>query len=659
MNMKLKIYSLTAVLMMLIPCSAVIAEEVVPVTVFSGEVTLQGQVVHVDGDKAKFDEHADTRDGFYGAVKLNYDNGNYFMRFNAEDIGYDTQRYNLEGGMWGKFKYNLFYTEMPNNTTFDARTFYSKAGDTFLSVHGDPDNINTWSSFDYKTERKRFGAGVSLDMLKPFFFSISADREKREGIKPTSFGSIFAGESLTELPEPINYRTDSFRIEGGYSKKPFFASLTYMGSKFTNHDQNLYFEDVFSTYIENVSLPPDNDYYKLSFKGALWLPYNSKLSLNAGSARAKSHYDGNDVTTIIVENFNGKVDTKNVDVVLTSNPVTFLDGKLFYNYYDRDNRKGDDYLGYTNNSYGGQFVFKLPQQFRFTLGYTRKDTDYHNRYDAKNREDDIYSADLAWSGLDFATFRIGYERLHRASNRKGTDAASEDELDTLWRFDVAPADRDIFKASVELFPISNLSVTLGYKYKNTDYEDKALAYATTGLGLRDYQSDQLFVDASYALTKVARFYGYFDYEKVRTRQYGLSSEDFTEWKVNQKEKNYDYGIGADFFIIPKKLTVKAQYDYVRSDGSADFSYLSMPTPAGSDIGDWGDYRKKAFSLKVIYDVTKAITLSAGYLYERYKLDDMQFDGYSYHPDATAYLTGAYKDQSYKANVIYLNATYKF
>ena len=158
---------------------------------------------------------------------------------------------------------------------------------------------------------------------------------------------------------------------------------------------------------------------------------------------------------------------------------------------------------------------------------------------------------------------------------------------------------------------------------------------------------------------MARFYGHFDYEDIRTRQYGLSSEDMTQWKAKQKEKTYDYGIGADFFIIPKKLTVKVQYDYARSDGSSDFSYLSMPTPAGSDISNWGDYRKKVLSLRATYDIAKTLGLTAGYLYEQFKLDDDQFNGYSYNPDSTAYLTGAFKDQSYKANVMYLSLTYKF
>ena len=303
-------------------------------------------------------------------------------------------------------------------------------------------------------------------------------------------------------------------------------------------------------------------------------------------------------------------------------------------------------------------MFKLPASFRLTAGYTNKRTTYEDRYDAKKRTDDIYSADLSWSGLDFATFRVGYEYLHRSLDRDGTDAKADG--DTIWRFDVAPANRNTFKASVDLFPVDNLSLTVGYKYKKTDYEDRSLATATTGLGLRDYKTDGVFADASYAFAAFAQVHGYFDYEKVRSLQYGHSDGEATDWNVRQKEKNFDYGVGTDVFIIPKKLTLKLQYDYIRSDGSADFNYLDVPTPGGVDISNWGDYRKKAFSARAMYDIAKSVSLSAGYIYERFKLDDSQFEGYQYLPGGpTAYLTGAYKDQSYNANVLFLSVAYKF
>lgn len=640
--------------MMLIPCSAVLADEAGRSSAFEGEVTATGLVRVNSQEEAKFHEYSDTKNALYTGIRLNYDNNIYFMRFNAGDIFYNTQKYSLDGGMWGKFTYNLFYNEIPHNVTFGAKTFYSGVGGSSLDLKGDPDNVSTWSSFDYKTERKRFGAGISLDFLKPFFLNISAQTEKKEGIKPTSFGDF---GTVVELPEPIDYRTDTFRVEGGYSKKPFFASLSYDYSRFNNDNQALDFFDVTLAGPYSVALPPDNSYYKLAFKGALFLPYNSKLSLNAGTARAKSHAEGNNL--LVLDDFNGRVDTKNLDVVLTSNPVSSVDGKIFYKYFDRDNKSGgnEDHLGFTTNKVGGQIGLRLPAHFRLTLGYTNSRTKFEDRYDAKKRKDDTYTADLAWSGLDFATFKIGYERMHRTSDRNGTDA--DDNFDTLWRYDVAPASRDIFKASVELFPVNNLSITLGYKYKKTDYEDRSLAFASRALGLRDYKSDEFFADASYAFAKAARVYGYFDYEKVRSLQYGFSSAEATDWSLNQKEKNYDYGIGADLFVIPKKLTLKVQYDYVRSDGSADFSYLDIPTPSGSDISNWGDYRKKALSVRAIYDVTKSIGLTTGYLYQQFNLDDAQLAGYDYRPTATAYLTGAFKDQSYKANVLFLSLSYKF
>jgi hypothetical protein len=53
-----------------------------------------------------------------------------------------------------------------------------------------------------------------------------------------------------------------------------------------------------------------------------------------------------------------------------------------------------------------------------------------------------------------------------------------------------------------------------------------------------------------------------------------------------------------------------------------------------------------------------MTLSLGYAYEHFDYTDAQLDDYDYTP-GDAFLTGAYKDQSYSANIIFASATYKF
>ncbi|MFH1216858.1 MAG: MtrB/PioB family outer membrane beta-barrel protein [Pseudomonadota bacterium] len=665
MNRKIVTIPLT-VAVMFSPLASAMAEN----GDFSGEVTALGQATHVNGDRAKFEKFSDWYEGIHGAVGFNYDKNDAFARFYATEIGADTQEFTLNGGRWDKFKFTLNYNEIPHNLAYDAKTFYSGAGHSSLGLQGDPADVSTWSSFDYATERNRFGGNLKLTFLKPFFLEVSAQSEKKDGIKPTSFGDLSGGGILTELPEPVNYRTDFLQIEGGYSQKPFFASLSYSTSRFSNDNPALDFYDTFTASTSTVMLAPDNDDYKFAFKGAAFLPYNSKFSLNTSSSRATSEADAIN-SGFLLESFDGKVDTDVLDLSLTSHPVSFVDGKLFYKYYDRDNQSdvsnGDPFfpgtvpkLDYSKDTYGVNLGFKLPEDFRLGLDYTDDRTKYDNRYDAKERTDDIYSADLAWSGLDMAIFTIGYELLHRKSDRGGT--ASVTNFDNMWRSDVAPADRDTYKASVDVSPLDTLSVTLTYKYKKTDYDDSPLtAFWPDGWGLNETSGHEFLVDASYALGKSANLYGYFDYEKVRSEQSASSTTDpATDWTLDQKENNFDYGVGADIFIIPDELTIKVQYDYVRSNGFADFTYLNIATPAEADIDNWGDYRKKAISFKAIYEMTPKITLTGGFAYEKFSMEDILADGYQYLPGGqTAYLTGASRDQSYEANIVYTSLAYRF
>ena len=131
-----------------------------------------------------------------------------------------------------------------------------------------------------------------------------------------------------------------------------------------------------------------------------------------------------------------------------------------------------------------------------------------------------------------------------------------------------------------------------------------------------------------------------------------------------EEKNYDYGIGSDIYAIPGKLTVTLQYDNVKSDGNADFTYLfagapelSGATNSSIDISNSDDYRRQAVSVKALYNVSKPLTVTAGCAYETYEYSDAQLDGYQY--TGPLYLSGAFKDSSYNASVVYVTAAYKF
>lgn len=694
-----------AVILCLSPFFDIFAEE----SEFKGEITLTGVFRDINGNEAKFKEYNDLRNRAYGRLRLNYDTEQYFMDFKADDITYDTQYYRLGGGMWGKFKADIYYDEIPHNFTFGARSFYEGIGGNYLTFPGPAPNpnISTWNEFDYSIKRKNYGGGLKLGMLKPFYFDVSASRKEREGLYPIGVSLLSpGGPALEQLPMPIDYTTTNIKLEGGYAKKPFFLSLSYSYSQFENDNNKLFFHNpaalpAFATTPDVFTLPPDNHYFKLAFKGAVKLPMNSKFSTNLSFSRAKSeanlisYYFNNagGVTPLTLSGpeFHGKIDTQNYDFVLTSNPISFLEGKIFYKHYKTSNKSDEiittditstpltevnDLFDYKKDTVGAELGLKLPAKFYLNAFYYYIKTK-REREDIPENKDDLYSVELRWNGLDFMVPKVGYERLHRRAKFEGPTDPDDIEF---WvrRFDAAAKIRDTYKASIDISPIENLNFSVSYKHKKTDYEN-------TIIGMTGEKSDLINIDGDFTIGKFVKLFGYFGYERIDSNQFqrqfsppppanagnpitGPTSSARFNWDAKQKEKEYDYGIGAEIYVIPKKLTFVLQHDYVRSNGFVDYTVFRALAPGETqdniDLPQYDDYRQESYMIKAVYNVVKGFSLTLGYAYERFKYKDVQYEGFRYTVGAfpannTAALTGAYNKPSYSANVVFLGVSYKF
>ena len=670
---------------------------------FSGEISAQGTLTHINGDKAKFNEYGDIRDGLYGDVKIKYDDNKYYVDFYSRDMFYDTQRYNLEGGKWGAFKFNINYNEIPHNFTSDAQTLYSGAGTANLTYPTHPPSTNTgaWNTFDYSTKRKNSGAGFKFDVLKPFFLDFSAAIDERAGIYPIGAAGTSPGGIAIELPAPIDYRTDSINLLAGYVRNPLYISLGYFYSNFTNSNTDLYFRNPATNNTASVtdtySMPPDNHYYKVNLKGALKLPLNSKFNVDLAMASAKSDallsnsYVG-DVAgglrsiTLSTPFFNGQVDTNNIATSVTSRPLSFLDAKLFLKYDDRQNKSDvititdatqtpatftNTPFNYRRVKYGTELGFQLPAKFYFLTAYNHSIIS-REREDIPDNRDDLFSAELRWKGADFLAARIGYERLDRRAEFQPPAATSIETF--IRRFDAAGKSRDTYKASLDFFPTDNFSISLSYKHRETNYPD-------TILGLTGDKGDEFLIDVDYLINKRIRLFGSFDYERIRQDQFQRQTTGAVDpslpptptnfnWTAAQKDENYSYSAGAEIFIIPEKLTLLLQYSYLQADGSVDYAYLlgANPLPAGKtqdniDLSNWDGYKLSYFLIRLSYNVTKSLSVAAGYVYEKYDYNDAQYDGYQYVPAVTgtngAYLTGAYNNASYESHVGFVTLSYRF
>jgi MtrB/PioB family decaheme-associated outer membrane protein len=641
-----------------------------------GEVALKGIFVDVkggEGGKAKFTQYKDLREdgGFYGRARLKFDTEKYFLNFQGGDFAYDTQYYKIDGGMWGKFKFDLFYDEIPHNFTFDARTPFLGVGAGRDTLTGVPNtNVDSWNTFDYSILRHQYGGGLKVNMIRPFFFDVSFQREKKEGIKPTGAAQTTPGGIAFELPEPVEYVTNNLNVQTGYSQKPLFLALSYFYSDFNNSDTALNLPANFNAP-RAFSLPPDNTYHKGAFKGAVDLPFNSRFSTNIGLSRDRSDTS---VVSLISSAYTGKVDTQNYDLALTSNPIRFLDAKVYYKYYNRDNKSDDPtgiasiFLDYNISTYGGELGLRLPLQLYLSGGYKYVKTERDKEGETNpveilpNDTDNIYNVDLRWTGLDFLSARVGYEKLDRDANYQTV----ESEVNPAKRYYYASQNRNTFKASVDVFPIENLNFGLEYRYKDIGYTD-------TTYGLKNEKNHELNVSADYMIGKIAKVYGYGDYGWIK---FGQMQTNLTGlfWEADQKDRSWGYGIGTEVYVIPKKLTLMFQHDYLKSNGNVDFTldpglFLTgglAGTGANNDNVDialWDDYTLYSFKIKAVYNFTKFLSASLGYAYERFRYSDAQLNSYKFVPATAgtsgAYLTGAYKDQSYRANLVFGGVTYKF
>lgn len=644
-----------------------------------GEISLMGLLANERGSKAKFNEYRDLNDGIYGRIKLLYDTDSYFVKFNAGDVGYATQSYSFESGLWDAAKLNLFYRELPHNITYGAVSPFTGVGTGSLTV---PESVNvsnpaSWPSvFDYSTDRKRYGGSISFNALKPFFVEVSALTEKRTGIKPAGIAADGEDGPAIELPEPIDYRTNMLKTDFGYIRKPLFLDLYFLYSDFYNRNDVLNFAGSAASDAGSLTLPPDNKYYNIGFRGALQLPFHSSLSVNTGWSRTTSEVqlltEGTEgAVTSSSPGFNGKVITKNTSIALTTKPFRFFDGKFFYKDYSRDNQSTvivesvqetehvNVPFNYQKKQFGGSLGVRLPMNFYLRGEYARVDTD---RSFTANTKDNNYKAELKWSGLDFITVRTGYERLVRSTQILPLPPSIPPDHATVAgavNFNIAAKVRNSYKAEFDINPLDFLNIGVGYKYKND-------AFREVLFGIKSDRRQEVFSNADLTIGQSAQLFVYSDYELVNFEQDQFNAG--ATWNSRVKEQYYDYGAGANIFLLPKKLTLNLRYDYARSNGNNDFTLspaalASLEVPGANntnvDIPNWDDYTKQSYVVKLIYNLTKKVTVSIGYTYEKFKYSDIQFDNYQLVVPDQFFGTGAFRDLSYKAGTIFASVSYRF
>ena len=366
-------------------------------------------------------------------------------------------------------------------------------------------------------------------------------------------------------------------------------------------------------------------------------------------------------------------------------------------------------FGYKKDNYGIDLGYRIAKQHKLSAGYDHSKIDREERDDATETKDNTYYAEYKNTVLDNLSGKFRYQYMERRSNMypngpAGLVSATANLNTTIqygtWftAFDVANFNQDSVKLVLDWTPADFVDVGFQAILKNNDYKGRPY-------GQQKDDRTEYNLTVSFGDPNRFRITGFGNWETVKYEHtYRSSCTAITpavscdpgqpqsgatntttgnqfNWAAKTKDNNYVLGVGGDW-AATSKLRLKVSYLYSKTTGGVDFSSTNNWGITDNGVNQPGlvpyvtdNTKKQTHNLKAIYNVNRNWEVSGGYAYEKYEYVDGQMTngyngGYSNYQsilNSTTtgalvmqnYLSGAFANPSYKANVVYVLGTYRF
>lgn len=501
----------------------------------TGSVGLGGIYSNVTSrNPAEFYEYRDMYSGILGEIDIRTRSDTHYFDGFAENIGRTDMFFQLRGGQYNLFKYQVYGDWLQHNLSMrpdGATSPYSGIGSSTLTTafpRVDPSNpfnsqANWNDSFNFEKRRQNIGGFVEFSNIyvSPWYVRADANQVRNSGINITSAaGGTSPGNGFVDLPSPIDYVTNNWLVEGGYATKQGNFGLSYSRSTFTNENQILKWTNPFfgstgtgANQLDNLFLPPDNELWRIAANGALRaLPWGSTLagrityseltnnvgvlgSMLSGSAAAGAYA----ITLPNNSNFDGKIKNTTVTVSLTSNPTQQIDTRLYYNYYDKKNDSTQitfgncglataapftscqtELFGYTRNNAGVEAGYRFNPANRLSALIDYNHTD--QQQDANGPRQDYpkttwwtFGAEWRNNSFDWLGSRLSLAYIQRRSDFGLGNIGANANVDLFLerfvaRYDLSNLDQTRVKLVLDSSPMPFLDLGFEGYWKWNDYK---------------------------------------------------------------------------------------------------------------------------------------------------------------------------------------------
>ena len=225
---------------------------------------------------SKYNQYGDVRDGFFvRRFRLNMDSlagSKYFVDLQSDRAVYRDQSYLATFGEWDRFKIQFRYDEIPHIYSNTTRTIYTQTAPGVLSIPlltrttlqglatstSLPSTIQTQivPGLNFITPATYRRAGTILfnyEFTPDWDVMASFTREHESGTRPIGVifnsspsASLSSGYGV-EVPEPIDYFTNTIKVMAERVSEKWGIQGGYLGSIFQNNVNTLTFDNPFRT----------------------------------------------------------------------------------------------------------------------------------------------------------------------------------------------------------------------------------------------------------------------------------------------------------------------------------------------------------------------------------------------------------------------------
>jgi len=619
-------------------------------------------VLNVSEDSARFGDYTGLdEEGTYvnaDADLIYRAGGGYAVTMEARNLGLDSRSIEMSAGRQGSWVVDLSWDELPRRLDDSVRTAYTGLGSDTLTlptgwVRG---NFTTdlaaldASLRDFQLGWDRQTAGLGFEFVQSERLRYEADwsRQTKKG-RGLTWGNFLG--TATDLVKPLDYQTDQVDAALVYAGTGWNVRVGYYGSFFSNKDISLTWDNPFNGPDRGLmAMAPDNRYHQGQISGRYTFQ-TWDTSLNASYARGRMEqtdallqYTINPLIPLQPlprDEFDGRADTTQANLRLTSRPLDRLRVSAEYRFGERDNKSGqyewaavqsDSFrtVPFVNPAYSFEDRdLSLMADYRFSsmlqgaTGWQQKvrERDYQN---VDRTDEDIYWARLRFRPISELSLSARVETASRDASEyqaiPGTGAGAE-QNPLLRKYYLTDRDRDSAQVQAEFNPTPRGGVMVRYERAKDRYDESIV-----GLVASDY--DQISAEANLQVWKALVMTAYFsrdnyDSETVGAGSFVVPNTAPPNWEGRSRDRHDVHGVALTWpGLMDGKLDLRA--DWLRAETTGD---IDIESPLGSAANPFPTLLSKLTGTELVADwhLNPRWSINLGWRSEKYSADDWSKD----------------------------------